>query len=68
MLKKILNLVKNNSINIKRNDFNVLGTRDEFVISFYNDQVEFITKQGIIIGLRDKRKSNEIFYYEKKEN
>lgn len=77
MLKKVLSSIFkknkeekfteeiNTEINIERNDFNVVGKKDDFVISFYNNQIEFITKKGVIIGFKDKRKSNQIFYYEK---
>ncbi|MGL5903652.1 MAG: hypothetical protein ACRCZO_13300 [Cetobacterium sp.] len=58
----------NSEINIERDEFNVLGTKDDFVISFSNNQIEFITKKGVIIGFKDKRKSNQIFYYEKEGN
>lgn len=74
MLKKFLNKFFKNKeeffqeesdikIDVKRDDFNVRGTKDEFTVSFYNNQVEFFTKHGVIIGFRDKRNSNQIFYY-----
>lgn len=76
MLKKIFSIFKknkekqfseeiNSEINIETHEFKVVGTKDDFVISFHNNQIEFITKKGVIIGFKDKSKSNQIFYYEK---
>ncbi|WP_047381774.1 hypothetical protein [Cetobacterium sp. ZWU0022] len=55
----------NSEINIETHEFKVVGAKDDFVISFHNNQIEFITKKGVIIGFKDKSKSNQIFYYEK---
>lgn len=76
MLKKFFSIFKknkekqfseeiNSEINIETHEFKVVGKKDDFVISFHNNQIEFITKKGVIIGFKDKSKSNQIFYYEK---
>jgi len=42
--------------------YNIVGQMDSFIIS-KNERYEFIVKDGLIIGSRDRSKSSQFVYY-----
>ena len=57
---------KNNEITVIGNDFLVCGEEKEYWISFKNNQLRFLVRNGEIVGMQDKSKSNKIYMYESK--
>lgn len=70
--KKIFSISKNNvdvktinkKVNIIRNEFDVVGMEDDFIIDFKNEEVEFFVKRGVIVGVKNKKNGEKIYYYD----
>lgn len=43
-------------INVEAIDFKVLGNKDKYIISFKGDRIEFLVKDGEIVGIKNKDK------------
>ena len=54
---------KNNEIKVMGNDFLVYGEEKEYWISFKNNQLRFLVRNGEIVGMQDINKSNKIHMY-----
>ena len=62
---------RNPKISIKHksgeDSYNIFGRMDSFIIR-KNGRYEFIVKEGLIIGCRDKSKSSQFVYYGSKND
>jgi hypothetical protein len=43
-------------INVEAIDFKVLGNKDKYIISFKGDRIEFLVKDGEIVGIKNRDK------------
>ena len=43
-------------INVEAIDFKVLGNKDRYTISFKGDRIEFLVKDGEIVGIKNRDK------------
>lgn len=59
--KKLLQ-VSSEKVKFNNNEYEIKGKKDDFKIKFKEKEIEFIVKNGIIVGVKDLKK-NQIFYY-----